>query len=278
MSTNKKFGRGLASLLGEKITAGNQREIALDLIIPSQSQPRRDFGTKEMEELLESVKKYGILQPILVRQRGDGYEIIAGERRYRTAKLAQLQTIPAIVRDCGEEELAGISIVENVQRKNLSSLEEAIAYRQLMDKYGYDQSTMAAVVGKSRSHIANLLRILQLPLEVIRYLQDGQLDLGHAKILVGHPEADELARRVVVEHMSVRALEHLLRTQKTKKTMVSSKDVMASRQEQLARKIPLHCRLDYDCRRGKAVLHIHFCSLEELDNFIGEFPDADGRY
>ncbi|MDR3079306.1 MAG: ParB/RepB/Spo0J family partition protein [Rickettsiales bacterium] len=279
MLENKKLARGLSSLLGEKNLSiiNLKTEIALDDVVTRGNQPRRDFNEEDLRELAGSIEKYGILQPILVRRvEGDRYEIIAGERRYRSARMANLKTIPAIVKDFDEKEIFSLSVVENVQRKNLNPIEEALAYRHLIDERGYSQQDLSAVMGKSRSHIANLLRLLSLPDAVQRRVEEGKLEMGHARALVGCPQAEAIAEKIVENGMSVREVENLVKNTNLKDSKsggeprpTASKS-LGDRAKELSRKIKMSCRINYSEESDSGTVNIKFHSLEELDNFIND--------
>ncbi|MEO6432777.1 MAG: ParB/RepB/Spo0J family partition protein, partial [Sphingomicrobium sp.] len=193
---HKGLGKGLSALLGDVRTTASEggtepsssgREIEVGRIRPNPSQPRTHFDDKALEELSESVAQRGILQPILVRPIGDGFEIIAGERRWRAAQRAGLHRIPAIVRESGEQDAAELALIENIQREDLSAIEEARGYRQLIILHGRSQEMVARLVHKSRSHIANLIRLLDLPANVQEMLLRGDISMGHARAVVSAP-------------------------------------------------------------------------------------------
>ena len=214
-----RLGRGLASLIGETPQAeprlpahGEQRLLSIDQLHPSGHNPRKAFGDIELIELAESIRHKGLLQPIIARpdrERG-GFEIVAGERRWRAAQKASLHTVPVIVRDLSDQEAAEFALIENVQRTDLNPIEEATGYSELIGKFGYTQEQVAEVIGKSRSHLANTLRLLRLPASVQALLQDGRLTSGHARALIGRDDAETLARRIVEEDLNVRAVEALV--------------------------------------------------------------------
>jgi ParB family transcriptional regulator, chromosome partitioning protein len=214
-----RLGRGLASLIGETPQAeprlpvhGEQRLLSIDQLRPSGHNPRKTFGDIELIELADSIRQKGLLQPIIARpdrQRG-GFEIVAGERRWRAAQRAGVHTVPVIVRDLSDQEAAEFALIENVQRTDLNPIEEAIGYSELIEKFGYTQEQVAEVIGKSRSHLANTMRLLKLPASVQALLQDGRLTSGHARALVGRDDAEALARRIVEEDLNVRAVEALV--------------------------------------------------------------------
>ena len=217
-----RLGRGLASLIGETPEAqprlpahGEQRLISIDQLHPSGFNPRKDFDETELAELADSIRSKGLLQPIIARpdaQRG-GYEIVAGERRWRAAQRAALHTVPVIVRELSDMEAAEFALIENVQRTDLNPIEEATGYTELMERFGYTQEQVSEVVGKGRSYLANMVRLLKLPQPVQDLLQAGKLTAGHGRALVGHEEAEFIARRIVEEDLNVRAVELLMQGQ-----------------------------------------------------------------
>ena len=215
---NRGLGRGLSALLGDAPTVedavvprGGVREIEVAAIRPNPSQPRRHFADDAIAELAESIALRGVLQPILVREASDGYQIIAGERRWRAAQRAQLHKIPAIVRDFDEAVTAEVALIENVQREDLNALEEADAYAVLISTYGHGQDEVARLVGKSRSHVANLLRLRDLPDFVRQALIRGEINMGHARAIASAPDPEELAREIIAKGLSVRQAEALAR-------------------------------------------------------------------
>jgi ParB family transcriptional regulator, chromosome partitioning protein len=214
-----RLGRGPASLIGETPDAEpglplhcDHRLISIDQLRPGAFNPRRDFDDTELAELAQSVRSKGLLQPIIARPdatRG-GYEIVAGERRWRAAQKAALHTVPVIVRDLSDQEAAEFALVENIQRSDLNPIEEASGYQELMTRFGYTQELLAELVGKSRSHLANTLRLLKLPEEVQAHVRDGKLMAGHARALVGRSDAEALARRIIEQDLNVRAVEAIV--------------------------------------------------------------------
>lgn len=223
-NSRKRLGRGLAALLGDMDTdaeaverARSQRRVPVEFVSANPNNPRRSFGAEELEDLTRSVREKGIVQPILVRpQPGkpleeNRYEIIAGERRWRAAQQAGLHEIPVLIQTVNDKEALELAIVENVQRSDLNPVEEARGYQQLLDGFDYTQQDLATVIGKSRSHVANTLRLLKLPEKVQSLLQAGDLTAGHAKILVTASDPGALAERIIQGDMSVRAAEELVR-------------------------------------------------------------------
>jgi ParB family chromosome partitioning protein len=221
----KGLGMGLQALLGEAARTpapegqhaevrGGVREIELSRIRRNPDQPRMQFNEDALQELADSIRERGVLQPILLRPTGDGYMIIAGERRWRAAQRAQLHTIPAIVRDIEESALAELALIENIQREDLNPLEEAEGYRQLIKRHGHTQDGLSRLVHKSRSHIANLLRLLELPEFVRQSLLQGDISMGHARAIATASDPEALTREIVHKGLSVRQTEGLARREK----------------------------------------------------------------
>ena len=222
---SRGLGRGLSALMADVApkpetpetsnTAGrSDRFVPIELIFPNPDQPRRTFDEDKMSELTESIRSKGIFQPLIVRQRPDNnqqYEIVAGERRWRAAQRANLHQVPVIVREFNDTEVLEIAIIENIQRADLNPVEEAAGYRQLMDRFGHTQEKLAEALGKSRSHIANLLRLLNLPTDVQGYLVSGQLSTGHARALITSDHPSELAKKIIAGNLSVRETERLVK-------------------------------------------------------------------
>jgi ParB family transcriptional regulator, chromosome partitioning protein len=212
------LGRGLSALIGEAPSpshspsaSGGVRSIEVARIRPNPAQPRQIFDEDAMAELAASIAERGVLQPILVRAVEDGFELVAGERRWRAAQRAQLHEIPAIIREFDEESRAEIALIENIQRENLNAIEEAEAYRRLIDGYGHSQEVVGKLVGKSRSHVTNLLRLLELPEPVRLMLLRGDISMGHARAIATAPDPEDLAKQIVDGDLSVRQAEHLAR-------------------------------------------------------------------
>jgi len=216
-----RLGRGLASLIGDPVLAetklpaeGEQRIVPIDQIRGGKLNPRREFREEDLAELAESIRQRGLVQPIIVRpdRVAGGYEIVAGERRWRAAQRVGLHTVPVIVRELSDQEVLELGIIENVQRADLNPIEEAAGYRELIERFGYTQDQLAEVIGKSRSHLANTLRLLKLPDTVQSLVQEGKLTAGHARALVGREDAEELARRIIERDMNVREVEALVQS------------------------------------------------------------------
>lgn len=238
MTENKKFGlgRGLEALLGDDdinlnlddtkdidsfvnntvFKNENANEIEVEKIIPCAFQPRTEFNAEALQTLADSIKSKGILQPLLLRAKGDKYEIIAGERRWRAAKIAGLTVVPAVIKELNDQETLEIALIENLQRENLSAIEEAEGLNRLVTEYGYTQDSLGKIIGKSRSYIANTLRLLGLPDEIKQLIKNNKLSAGHARALIGQPNAVELANEIVSKGLSVRETERLVNELKDK--------------------------------------------------------------
>ncbi len=216
------LGRGLSALMADvapdAASVGGAAEprkadqlVPIEQIVPNPDQPRRRFTPADLDELAASIREKGIIQPLILRKKGgnDQFEIVAGERRWRAAQMAQLHEVPALVRDYTDTEALEIAIIENIQRADLNAVEEAAGYRELMDRFGHTQEKLAEALGKSRSHIANMLRLLTLPSDVQELLREGKLSAGHARALVTADDPSALARTVVAKGLSVREVERL---------------------------------------------------------------------
>src|SRR5215471_8226792 len=223
-STRSRLGRGLASLIGDMGAETNnaaaservrsQRRVPIEFLRPNPRNPRREFSAPQLDELANSIKERGIIQPVAVRPlRGasDAYEIIAGERRWQAAQRAGLHEIPGVVLDVSDVEALELAIVENVQREDLNPLEEAAGYQSLLGEFKYHQDDIAKAVGKSRSHVDNMLRLLRLPEFVKAAIRAGQFSAGHARALIGHPEPEKLAQQIIERGLNVRQVEELVR-------------------------------------------------------------------
>ena len=222
------LGRGLSALIddsragrspaGESIAEDSIREIEVARIRPGAGQPRKYFDPEAISELAQSIAERGVLQPILVRPSGDGYELIAGERRWRAAQEARLHRIPAVVRELDDSATSEIALIENIQREDLSAIEEAAGYKQLIERFGHRQEEVAKLVGKSRSHVTNLLRLLDLSQEVREMLLRGDITMGHARAVLTAPDPLGLAKTIVSEGLSVRQAEARARAAKAPET------------------------------------------------------------
>jgi len=228
MSRRPGLGRGLSALIGEATRpqteedavprAGVVRDIDVGLIYPNPSQPRTRFDEAAIDELADSIRERGVISPILVRPVDGGYQLIAGERRWRAAQKAQLHLIPALIKDLDDSSSAEVALIENIQREDLNAIEEAEGYRKLIDRHGHTQEQLGKLVGKSRSHVANLLRLLDLPSDVRAMLASGDLSMGHARAIIGSPDPSGIAREIVEGGLTVRQAEDRARAAKPPST------------------------------------------------------------
>ncbi len=287
MMAEKRLGRGLAALIGEVGEEGapsgdarRPRRAPIESLTRNPRNPRRNFTESEIEELAASIRERGIIQPIVVRSvpGRDGYEIVAGERRWRAAQRAGLHEVPITVVEATDKQALEFAIIENVQRTDLNPIEEATGYLALIDEHGYSQDEVARIVGKSRPHIANSLRLLKLPEPVKELVRGGKLSAGHARLLVGHPDALRLAHMAIDEGFSVRQLEEWLRAaheqaadttlQHTgKKSVAAERDANTRALERrLADALGLKVTIDHRGERG--TVHIKYTDLDQLDEVV----------
>jgi ParB family chromosome partitioning protein len=274
----RRLGRGLAALIGDDAEGGpfeearGFRQIPIELVFANPANPRRAFGEAEIEELAGSIRQKGLLQPLIVRPRedGQGFEIVAGERRWRAAQRAQLHEVPALVRELSDAEALEAALVENIQRADLNPLEEANAYRQLVERFGHTQQQLADALGKSRSHVANTLRLLALPEAVRRHLESGALSAGHARALVVTDAPAALAERIVAQGLSVREAERLARAAQRKRgapvppPAPGQKGVdLTALERQLSEATGLRVEIEHRPAGGR--ITVHYRSLEQLD-------------
>lgn len=274
----KALGRGLDALLPSvKATpmpeSAEVQRLRVDAIVPNRYQPRQTFAPQELAELSESLKQNGLLQPILVRRKGDGiYELISGERRWRATKDAGLETIQAVIRNCGDEESIVLALVENLQRADLNPMEMARAYHRMMNEFGLTQDIIAQQVGCERSSIANVARLINLPLEIQQLIETNQLSMGHAKVILGLPGQSEqlrIAQLVVSGTLSVRETEKLVESSPVAKKRVT-KDLRRTPwsdvEERLQKRFGTKVTIQKGRRGGKIV--IHYFSPPELDGIL----------
>jgi ParB family chromosome partitioning protein len=291
------LGRGLSALMadvnlaGPDQTGGRRAETVLpiDKLEPNPQQPRLDFNQEELEGLAESIRQKGVIQPLIVRRKmgRDVYEIVAGERRWRAAQLAQLHEVPVVIRELDDSEVLEIAIIENIQRSDLSAIEEALGFRQLMTRFGHTQEKLAEALSKSRSHVANLLRLLTLPAEVQDMVRDGSLSAGHARALIGSPKAMDMAAQIVAKGLSVRETEKLVKTQAMAKapdrkpSAGSSKDADTRALEaDLSANLGMPVRIEHAPGGEAGQVTIRYDSLEDLDilcQVLSNLPDRLAR-
>lgn len=295
-ANNKKFGlgRGLEALLGDEdinldldsetadvnslvkntVFKSEKNEVKVSDVVPCSFQPRTEFDREALESLAQSIKEKGVLQPLLVRKKNDKYEIIAGERRWRAAQLAGLNEVPVIVKDLNDSETLEIALIENLQRENLSAIEEAEGLNRLMNEYAYTQEVIGKVIGKSRSYIANTLRLLGLPEEIKQQVKENKLSAGHARALIGCENAVELADKIIKEGLSVREAEALAANSKginvknimPKQPKPVDRDlekIMADLEEKLKLKVKINAG-----KKGKGSITLHYNTPAELSSLL----------
>jgi ParB family chromosome partitioning protein len=294
-SRGTQLGRGLSALLGNEAVeiphsrtpGGNDTEgrgfslMPVEFLVQSPLQPRRVFNQDDIDALAESIKERGILQPILVRPNplnADEYEIIAGERRWRAAQLAQLHEVPVIIKELNDEEVLEVALIENIQRADLNALEEAFGYRRLIDDFEHTQDSLATALGKSRSHIANTLRLLVLPDGVKKLLANGAISAGHARALIGAVNPKEVANEIVKRGLNVRQVERLVRASKdglqksAPKSKEKDSDTLAL-ESSLSDVLGLNVEIDFNGSGGK--LSVKYKTLEQLDDIIRRLSDGE---
>ena len=268
----KGLGRGLSSLIGETKIEPQQNLLPISDLTPNKFQPRKNFDKTSLEDLTNSIKERGIIQPIIVRRLYDNnlkYEIIAGERRWLAAQKAGLHDVPVVITDADDLKSLEFSIVENVQRHDLNPLEEAQGYKRLIDEFSYDQEKVSKFIGKSRSYIANSLRILTLPEDVIKLIQTQKLTTGHAKILVGLENASFIANKIIEKKLSVRQSENFVQLFKNKKPRSKdSKDTnIIALELSISNKIGLNVDIQNN-KRNKGKISFEYKDLDQLNKII----------
>ncbi len=292
----KKLGRGLSALLGESKEAaashgkGNSVEsIPVSKIIAGIYQPRKSFSQEELSELSNSIKENGLIQPILLRKGDeDSYEIIAGERRFRASKLAGLTSIPAIVKKINNHEALELALIENIQRSDLSSIEEAEGYKQLIDDFSYSQDQVAKKVGKSRSHIANLLRLLTLPKKVRDLLDKKLISMGHARAVINSTQPEKLAQKIVDDSLTVRDAENLVRDEKIEKAqnipvLVRTESkvkfinsaYLAEVEQELSEALELETKIHYNSFKNSGKITIKFNEFEIIKELLNKLKKCN---
>ena len=292
MTQRSNLGRGLAALFGEESEdyaaldkVRSTKDVPIEHLHPNPRQPRQTFDEELIAELADSIKMHGLLQPILVRrhpERPNEYEIIAGERRWRAAQLARLHEVPAMIRELDDAQTLELALVENLQRQDLTALEEAQAYRHLMKDFGHSQDALGRVLGKSRSHVANTVRLLKLPTTVKDLLQAGDLSAGHARALLNADDPAAVAKEIVTKKLSVRQTERLVKSAKVTKDGAAE----AGRPSPASRLDPDTAALERDLsmllglkvsiafRGSGGAVTIHYKTLEQLDDVLNRLNQA----
>ena len=269
LKLKKGLGRGLSSLIGDNNSSPKSNMVSISSVIRNKLQPRKNFNKEHMEDLTNSIKERGIIQPIIVRRQSDKYEIIAGERRWQAAQNAGLHEVPIVEVQADDLKSLEFAIVENVQRDDLNPIEEANGYKRLIDEFKYDQDKVAKFIGKSRAHITNCLRLLVLPKEVIRFVEEQKLSQGHAKILVGLENAYQIAKKIIDKKLSVRQAESLVRIYKSpKKFKLITKDSNITALEKgLEEKTGLKAKIHHK-KNNKGYLSFEYNNTDQLDRLV----------
>jgi ParB family chromosome partitioning protein len=279
---NKALGRGLSSLLKEEIVpieiTQSVNNVDISLVEVNKNQPRKYFDEEKIKELTDSIISHGVVQPIIVNKLTNGkYQIIAGERRFRACKLAGLQTIPVVVKELSQKDILEIALIENIQRQELTSIEEAEGFQQLVQDYGYSHAELSVAVGKSRSHVANLLRLNNLPDSIKMMINNGQLSMGHARCLIGLENAEALAAKIIANDLNVRQAEELAGSKRKitrvnndspKKEEPVNEDLIMLGQS-LSEKFGVKVIVENSWNGGK--ISFHYSNLEELDSILTKF-------
>ena len=268
----KGLGRGLSSLIGETKVDPQNNQLAISDLVPNKYQPRKIFDENNLEELKNSIKERGMIQPIIVRKSNDDkmkFEIIAGERRWLAAQRAGLHNVPVVITEADDLKSLEFAIVENVQRHDLNPLEEAQGYKKLIDEFSYDQEKVSKYIGKSKSHISNSLRLLTLPDDVIKMIETQKITAGHAKILVGLENASFVASKIIEKKLSVRQAENFVKIFKNKKQKLSkSKDTnIIALELSISNKIGINVDIQNN-KRNKGKISFEYKDLEQLNKII----------
>ena len=268
----KGLGRGLSSLIGETKVETKTNKLPVSNIVPNKFQPRKNFDEESLEDLTNSIKERGVIQPIIVREQHSNnsqYEIIAGERRWLAAQKAGLHDIPVVITNVDDLKSLEFAIVENVQRHDLNPLEEAQGYKRLIDEFSYDQEKVSKFIGKSRSYITNSLRLLNLPTEVLKLLEEKKISAGHCKILVGLDNASFLASKIVEKKLSVRQAENLVKSLKTTKNFLrkSIDPNIQDLEKSISDKIGLSVTIKNN-KRNKGTITFSYKEIDQLNKII----------
>ena len=265
----KGLGRGLSSLIGDTTITPKSNKVSISSLIRNRFQPRKHFNKDQMEELTNYIKERGIIQPIIVRKQSDKYEIIAGERRWQAAQNAGLHEVPIVEILADDLKSLEFAIVENVQRDDLNPIEEANGYKRLIDEFKYDQDKVAKFIGKSRAHITNCLRLLSLPSDVIKFIEEQKLSQGHAKVLVGLDNAFQIAKKIIDKKLSVRQAESLVRVYKSpKKFKIITNDTnIKALERNLEEKTGLKAKILHK-KNNKGTLSFEYNNTDQLDRLV----------
>jgi ParB family chromosome partitioning protein len=284
------LGRGLSALIGDDAPVGYGkagadhgeralRSLPVAFLHPNPAQPRKHFDETEIAELSDSIRAKGVLQPILVRPiagKADAFEIVAGERRWRAAQRAKLHDVPVVIRELADDEALELAIIENVQRSDLNPLEEANAYRALMDRFGYTQERLASEVGKSRSHVANTLRLVRLPDSVQTLIREGKLSAGHARTLIGAKNPEALAKDIIALELNVRQAERHTRAKSAKRPAAVKDADITALEKSLSNHLGLAVEIAHKGSTGGEI-RIRYRTLEQLDDVIQRLKSGGGN-
>jgi ParB family transcriptional regulator, chromosome partitioning protein len=282
----KALGRGLGALLSSDRTIDlgpEPSEVDLDSIVPGPMQPRTTFDEASLQSLADSIRAHGIVQPLLVRRRGDGYELVAGERRWRAAKLAELSRVPVVIKDVPDESLLEIALIENIQREDLNPIEEAQAYKKLIENVGLTQEALASRVGRDRSYITNYLRLLRLPDDLQQLVKEGRLSTGHARTLLALSHLDlqrRVARQIIQGGLSVRATEYLVHKvieQKPARTASAPRPIdpnIRAAEAKLRRVLGTQVKILQTADDGRGKVEISFFNTQDLDRIYNLLMQA----
>ncbi len=280
----RRLGRGLAALIGDDTSEEavvqdirSLRHVPVELLHPNPNNPRKHFAEEDLESLAKSLRDKGLLQPLVVRPRADGsFEIVAGERRWRASQRAGIHDVPVLIRELDDKETLEIALIENIQRSDLNALEEARAYRQLLEQYGYTQQQLADAIGKSRSHIANTMRLMSLPEAIQRQIEDGSLTAGHARSLIATESPTDLADKIIALNLTVRQAEDLARGQPPKagKPAKNEKDAdTRALEKNLSEALGLGVAIKHAGAAGGSV-NIQYKNLDQLDEIVRRLTRA----
>ncbi len=269
LKLKKGLGRGLSSLIGDTTSEPKSNKVSISSIIRNKFQPRKNFKQEQMEELTNSIKERGIIQPIVVRKKDDKYEIVAGERRWQAAQNAGLHEVPVVEIQADDLKSLEFAIVENVQRDDLNPIEEANGYKRLIDEFQYDQDKVAKFIGKSRTHIANSLRLLSLPNDVIKLIEEHKISQGHAKVLVGLENSYQIAKKIIDKKLSVRQAESLVRLYKSPKKfkVITNDSNIKALVKSLEEKTGLTIKINHK-KNNKGNLSFEYNNADQLDRLV----------
>ena len=273
---SKKLGRGLSSLLSphsntnDNLGDKNFKLINISSVEPNAQQPRKNFSKEELENLSASIKSKGVLQPILVREKNkDLFEIIAGERRWRAAQIAGIHQIPAVIKQMSAEEAMQAALIENIQREDLNPVEEARAYKTILESDDVNYDNLSNAIGKSKSHISNIIRLLELDIKILNYIQDGKISMGHARALIGVPNAVDLADEIINKKLSVREIErNTSKYKKAKRKNISKDPNIVDLEKELSEKIGLKTSIHFNEQGSSGSITLYYSDLDQLDDIM----------